>query len=137
MSRKRVRERSVVLPWEGRTGLLRRSRSARRRILIAAALLIMLTAYVGHHERVQSGVRATQASLLRLTWAIDAYRADHGTKCPPDLLELQKKEYITTLPVDAWNNPFFFSCPGRFDPSGYEVSSAGPDGIPGGLDRIE
>ena len=29
------------------------------------------------------------------------------------------------------------TCPGRRDLKGFEVSSDGPDGLPGGLDRVE
>ena len=40
-------------------------------------------------------------------------------------------------PRDAWGRPLRVTCPGRKDTRGFDVSSDGPDGEPGGLDRVE
>ena len=69
--------------------------------------------------------------------AVDSYRDEHDGRCPESLQDLLKKHYLRRLPKDAWGTPFVFRCPGRFDPSSYDLSSAGPDRIAGGLDRIE
>jgi general secretion pathway protein G len=39
-------------------------------------------------------------------------------------------------PRDAWERPLRIQCPGR-DRARYDLFSDGPDGLPGGLDRIE
>ncbi|HEX7603074.1 MAG TPA: type II secretion system protein GspG [Polyangiaceae bacterium] len=44
---------------------------------------------------------------------------------------------LRDVPVDAWGHPLRITCPGRLDPKGFDVSSDGPDGLPGGLDRVE
>ena len=99
--------------------------------------VVLLFVAIGLREHRAAGVRATRASLLVVRQALDAYRASHGGKCPADLSELVKKNYLSRLPTDAWGRSFILTCPGHFDPSSYELSSAGPDGQQGGLDRIQ
>ena len=137
MARARVKDTSILLPWERRGGFLQRPGVARVRPILLIVGVITLFVVVAQRERRAAGVRATRASLLELNQAIDTYRADNGWKCPADLLELERKSYIKKVPLDAWGHPFDLTCPGRFDPQGYELVSAGPDGIPGGLDRVE
>ena len=40
-------------------------------------------------------------------------------------------------PKDAWGHPLTLICPGAEPGEAYRLISAGPDGIAGGLDRIE
>jgi general secretion pathway protein G len=40
------------------------------------------------------------------------------------------------VPVDPWGNPYIYECPGKYNPSGYDLSSAGEDGKPGTDDDI-
>ena len=54
-----------------------------------------------------------------------------------ELSELVASGYARDLPVDAWGRPLRLVCPGLRDPRGFDVYSDGPDGLPGGLDRIE
>ena len=39
--------------------------------------------------------------------------------------------------VDAWGRPLRLLCPGFANPRGYDLMSDGPDGVLGGLDRVE
>lgn len=137
MARKRQADSSIVLPWERRGGVLRRLGLSRARPLLLTLSVILLFVVIGIREQRAAGIRATRASLLVVRQALDRFRADHGGKCPPELTELEKKNYLPRVPADAWGHPFILTCPGRFDAQGYELSSAGPDGEPGGLDRIE
>ena len=137
MARTRQADSSIVLPWERRGGLVRRLGQSRARPLLLTLSVVVLFVIIGVRERRAAGIRATRASLWLVRDAIDRYRGDHGGKCPTDLSELEKTNYMPHVPNDAWGRPFILSCPGRFDTEGYELSSAGPDGEPGGLDRIE
>jgi len=137
MGKKRTRVRNVILPWEHYGGFFRRSGISRARPVLLTVALIMVFVFFAHRERTESRIRATQASLLVLRGAVDAYRADNAGTCPSELAELERKNYVKKLPLDAWGRPFLLTCPGLFRPDGYELSSAGPDGIPGGLDRVE
>lgn len=137
MARKRAKDSSIILPWERRGGFFRRPGISRARPVLLTLCVVVFFIVVAQRERTASGVRATRASLLVLHRAVDAFRADHGKQCPPELAELVRKKYLTRIPTDAWGSPFILECPGQFDPDGYELSSPGPDRIPGGLDRVE
>jgi general secretion pathway protein G len=137
MGRKKTHPSSIVLPWERHGGWVQRLGLSRAKPLLAVVAAVLLFVAIGYRERQAAGTRATRAALLALRQALDLYRADHGRQCPASLGELEKKGYLGTVPTDAWGRPFALACPGRFDPHGYELSSAGPDGEPGGLDRIE
>lgn len=136
MLRKRRKSRSIVLPWEQQGGVRRPILSRIRPVLAVIAVLLVFL-FIAQRERTQAGIRSTRASLLILRRGIDAYRANHEGKCPSDLDEVQKKGYLQQIPTDAWGRPFVLTCPGRIDGEGYDLESPGPDGIPGGLDRIE
>jgi general secretion pathway protein G len=127
----------VFFPWErkrGPLGVLGRARS--RLVLVAFVVLAVLT-LLRRHEEARASDRATRASITTATLAVAAFRADHGGDCPKDLEELVRGGYARDLPIDAWGRPLRVTCPGRRDPRGFDVSSDGPDGIPGGLDRVE
>lgn len=85
--------------------------------------------------------RITRASIERTREAVDAFRADHGGRCPRDLAELtapaDHAAYLSAAPVDAWKRPLRFACPGREPSRPYDLLSDGPDGEPYGLDRLE
>jgi general secretion pathway protein G len=40
------------------------------------------------------------------------------------------------LPVDPWQNPYQYAYPGKHNPTGYDLWSAGPDGKSGDADDI-
>jgi len=44
------------------------------------------------------------------------------------------QQLITRVPNDPWGHPYLYQCPGIHNPSGYDLSSAGPDGKPGTAD---
>lgn len=134
---KRRRVSSIVLPWERRGGLLRRLGLGRFRPAILGILVLGLLVLIGYRDRQRTGERATRAALLVTSRAIDAYRADNEGRCPRRLEDLRTQGYLAELPHDAWGRPLRLTCPGRKDPTGYDLSSDGPDGEPGGLDRIE
>jgi general secretion pathway protein G len=131
------RYQGIYLPWERRRGLSRRLGLTRLRpflLLLGAALLVMLLTM---RERQRTGERATRAALLVVRRGLDAYRADHEGRCPRQLDELESTGYMTAVPKDAWGRPLRLVCPSRREGLAYDLSSDGPDGEPGGLDRIE
>jgi general secretion pathway protein G len=131
------RYQGIYLPWERRRGLSRRLGLTRLRpflLLLGAALLVMLLTM---RERQRTGERATRAAILVVRRGLDAYRADHEGRCPKQLDELESAGYLAALPKDAWGRPLRLVCPSRREGLPYDLSSDGPDGEPGGLDRIE
>jgi len=137
MALRKVGSRGIDLPWERRRGLVRRLRLTRARPFVAIVVVAGLAVLLGTRERQRTGERSTRAALLIVRRAVDSYRADHEGKCPKQLEELETASYLTELPQDAWGRPFRLVCPSRREGVAYDLSSDGPDGEPGGLDRIE
>ena len=130
-------EPKVFFPWEKRRGLraLLGPGRVRQALLIGAAVgAFVLMRRQDRHAR---DVRATRVTITTAIQAISAWRADHDRGCPTTLADLVAGGYLHQVPRDAWGRPLRVTCPGRKDPQGFDVSSDGPDGEPGGLDRVE
>jgi general secretion pathway protein G len=127
----------ILFPWEGRGGLRRFFRLGRLRPFALIAAVVGFLSFVFAHERKTSGERQTRATLLGVRRAVDGYLADHDGGCPPSLAAATEAAHLQSPPHDAWGRPLRLWCPGRFEGSRYELMSDGPDGEPGGLDRIE
>jgi general secretion pathway protein G len=130
-------EPRVFFPWEKRQGLGALLGRARVRQALPALALVALFVVLRARERHAGEVRATRVTITTTMKAISAWRADHDRGCPATLADLVAGGYLHHAPRDAWGHPLRVACPGRKDPKGFEVSSDGPDGEPGGLDRVE
>jgi general secretion pathway protein G len=131
------REPKVLFPWERRRGfraLFRRSRASQALLAAAGALIVVV---LWRRERSKADVRATRATITTAVHAVAAWRADHDRTCPASLTDLVSGGYLRRIPHDAWGRPLRVVCPGRKDPRGFDVSSDGPDGDPGGPDRVQ
>jgi general secretion pathway protein G len=130
-------ERRVFFPWEKRQGLGALLSRGRVRLALPALALVALFLILRARERHTGEVRATRVMITTTMKAISAWRSDHEHGCPATLADLVAGGYLHHVPRDAWGHPLRVACPGRKDPKGFEVSSDGPDGEPGGLDRVE
>jgi general secretion pathway protein G len=136
MARRRAEPR-VFFPWEKRRGIFGAIGRARVRLLICVASIAVFVMAIRRREENAAAVRATRASLTTAWHGVLSYRADHGGACPKGTGELVAGGYVRDTPIDAWGHPLRLVCPGRKDPLGFDLSSDGPDGVPGGLDRVE
>jgi general secretion pathway protein G len=137
MSRRRIETHRVFFPWERRRGAIGVLGRARTRLVVAALLVIAFVVIVRRREEKLASIRATRATIDLADRSIGSFRADHGGACPRELGELVAGGYARDVPLDAWGRPLRLACPGLRDPRGFDVYSDGPDGLPGGLDRIE
>jgi len=137
MAIRKTGAQSIYLPWERRRGIVRTLGLGRLKPFVLVLVALSILVLVGVRERRRTGERSTRASLLVVRRALDAYRADHDGKCPKQLEELETARYLRELPDDAWGHPLRLVCPSRREGMAYDLSSDGPDGEPGGLDRIE
>jgi len=129
-------EPRVFFSWEKRRGFSVLGRGRARQVLfVGAALAVFLGLRAREHRA--SDVRATRAAITSTMNAISAFRADHDRSCPSALSDLVAAGYLHAVPRDAWGHALRVTCPGRRDPGGFDVSSDGPDGELGGVDRIE
>ena len=136
MARRRSEPR-VFFPWERRKGFLGALARTRVRQVLLVVLAIAFVWLLRQREEHAASVRATRTTITNTSRAISAYRADHAAACPKSLGELVTGAYVHELPIDAWGRPLRLVCPGRKDPLGFDLSSDGPGGEPGGLDRVE
>jgi general secretion pathway protein G len=130
-------ELKVFFPWERRRGPFEVLGRARARLVAGAIAVVAVLLFIHAREEKAAGVRATRASIDGAYRAVWAYRADHPSTCPRDMADLVAGGYARDVPIDAWGRPLRLTCPGRRDPQGFEITSDGPDGVPGGLDRVE
>jgi general secretion pathway protein G len=77
--------------------------------------------------------------------ALGCYEVDNGSypKSLQDLLLQQPSvtnnwhgPYLEKIPVDPWGHKYIYEYPGKHNPNGYDLSSAGPDGKAGTDDDI-
>jgi general secretion pathway protein G len=138
LSRTRTRhEPSVFFPWEKRRGVLGAFARGRARVVVGGGLSLLAVMGVYDTAERASAVRSTRATLTSVGRAVQAYRADNAGACPRSLGDVVTQGYLRGAPVDAWGHAVRVECPGRQDPRGFDVSSDGPDGVPGGLDRVQ
>jgi general secretion pathway protein G len=131
------RQPMVFFPWERHRGLRSLLARGRARQLVLAVCAIAALAWMRSRQRRVAEVRSTRATITTTIDGIAAWRADHDRACPASLADLVASGYLPDTPRDAWGHPLRVMCPGRKDPQGFDVSSDGPDGLPGGLDRVE
>jgi len=116
-------------------------------VILGALAAIVLPKFSGVSER--SRVTATQTQLSTFKSALDACEVDigHFPRGRNGLLDLIQPPrdavnwhgpYLQSdvIPKDPWGNDFIYECPGRHNPSFYDLSSAGPDGRMGTEDDI-
>lgn len=130
-------DRSIFFPWEGSGGFVRWLRVGRVRPIVLVGLGVGFMVLIGYRERRAAGIRQTRASLLDVRKAIDIYMAEHKGACPESLAAVAPYARFDGVPRDAWGRPFRLVCPGKWEGAAYELMSDGPDGKPGGRDRIE
>ena len=130
-------ERRIRFPWERRGGLGRLLMLGRVGPVLGVLGVLGTIGILGVRERHRAGVRQTRATMIGVRRAIDAYRADHDGGCPAGLDKLSTYGNFKDAPSDAWGHALRFVCPARREGDAYQLSSDGPDGEPGGLDRVE
>ena len=136
MSRRRPESR-VFFPWERKRGTFGIVGRTRVRIVLGVVFALTFVILLRRREERLASIRATRATITVAGRAIASFRADHNGACPRALDELVTGGYMGDPPIDAWGRSLSLTCPGHRDPRGFDLSSDGPDGIPGGLDRVE
>jgi general secretion pathway protein G len=116
-------------------------------VIIGTLAAIVVPKLAGRSE--QARVTAAQSQIAAFGTALDAFEVDNGyyprgkdglndlIQAPRDA-KSWKGPYLKsdTIPLDPWGAPYNYECPGRHNPAGYDLSSAGPDGRPGNEDDI-
>lgn len=94
-------------------------------VLLAAAIYKMAPALdTAKVTRTRADIQSIRTMLLSYNGLNGYYpTGDQGLAAlVPRLME--------EVPKDAWGTPYIYRCPGRSNPNGYDLFSAGPDRIP-------
>jgi len=116
-------------------------------VILGILAAVVVPKFSGRTE--QARITAAQSQIATFGTALDAFEVDNGSypKGKSGLEDLVQQPanaqnwrgpYIKsqTIPVDPWGNPYLYECPGRRNPSSYDLMSTGPDGREGGDDDI-
>lgn len=138
------------------------TRASRRRptgftlieVLLVLVILVMLVSLVvGTYTTVQrkAQINAARAQIGYFETPLETYHLDlnmypstqTGLQAlispPADLPNPQKWSgpYLKkAIPLDPWDRPYQYMCPGRMNPTSYDIWSAGPDGVDGSEDDV-
>lgn len=117
-------------------------------IMLVVIILGVLAAMVvprltGRSDEARQSVAKTDID-SNLALAIDLYEVDLGSY-PDSLDELSqasagaanwKGPYLKKKPADPWGKPYIYKYPGDHNEDGYDLSSAGRDGVEGNDDDV-
>jgi len=116
-------------------------------VILGTMAAIVLPRFGGIKQR--SNITAAQTQISTFKTALNNFEVDMGyyPKGQNGLWDLIQKPrdaqdwhgpYLEsdTIPKDPWGNDYIYTCPGRHNPSGFDIMSMGPDGQPGTDDDI-
>jgi len=108
-------------------------------VILGILAAIVLPRFTNRTKQAQIAAAQTQISSFKT--ALDAFEVDNGgyPKEKNGLLDLiqqprdsvsWKGPYIQadSVPKDPWGQEYIYECPGRHNPSSYDLSSMGPPG---------
>jgi general secretion pathway protein G len=106
-------------------------------VILGILAAIVLPRFTNRTKQAQ--VAATQTQIATFKTALDAYEVDNGyyPKGKNGLMDLIQQPrdaqnwrgpYLQAdaIPQDPWHNDYIYECPGRHNPSSYDLSSLGP-----------
>ncbi len=116
-------------------------------VILGILAAIVVPKFGGRTEQAKRAAATSQIATFGT--ALDSFEVDNGfyPKGKDGLLALiqQPKDaqnwhgpYIKSdvIPLDPWQHPYVYECPGKHNPSSYDILSMGLDGRIGGDDDI-
>lgn len=115
-------------------------------VILGILAALVLPKFTGRTE--QARVTAAMTQIATFGTALDAFEVDTGTYPrgqnglqalvvqPGDVSGWRGPYLKSDIPQDPWGNAYTYEYPGRVNPSGYDLRSAGPDGQVGTGDDI-
>jgi general secretion pathway protein G len=115
-------------------------------VILGIFAALVLPKFTGRTE--QARVTAAQTQIAVFGTALDAYEVDTGSyprgqdgltalvAQPNDVTGWRGPYLKSDIPLDPWGHPYIYEYPGRVNPTGYDLRSAGPDGQAGSNDDV-
>jgi general secretion pathway protein G len=114
-------------------------------VILGVLAAIVVPKFAGRTEQAREAAAKTQLSTFGTV--LDAFEVDNGyypkgksglndlVAAPRDAKNW-RGPYIKEVPKDPWGNDYVYECPGKNNPSSYDLYSMGPDGRAGSEDDI-
>ncbi len=106
-------------------------------VILGILAAIVLPRFTNRTKQAQ--IAATQTQIATFKTALDAYEVDNGyyPKGKSGLMDLIQQPrdaqnwrgpYLQSdaIPQDPWHHDYIYECPGRHNPTSYDLSSLGP-----------
>src|SRR5437660_2248324 len=115
-------------------------------VILGILAAIVVPKFSGRTE--QARMTAAQSQISTFNTALDAFEVDNGyypkgrnglvdlVQPPRDSQNWRGPYLKSAIPNDPWGRPYIYDCPGKHNPSSYDLSSMGPDGRAGNEDDI-
>lgn len=115
-------------------------------VILGVLAAIVVPKFSGRTEQARRTAAVSQISTFGT--ALDAYEVDMGSypqgrnglnallQAPNEGSGWRGPYLQKEVPLDPWGNAYIYECPGKQNPSGYDLSSMGPDGRAGTDDDI-
>ena len=115
-------------------------------VILGILAAIVVPKFSGRTE--QARLTAAKTQIAAFGTALDSYEVDMGSypkgsdglmsliEAPRDAKDWKGPYIKGELPRDPWGNAYVYECPGKHNPSGYDLMSTGPDGREGGDDDV-
>lgn len=115
-------------------------------VILGTLAALVLPKFTGRTE--QARVTAAQTQIATFSTALDAFEVDTGAYplgggglqglvvAPGDVSGWRGPYLKSDIPSDPWGRPYVYEFPGKNNPSGYDLRSAGPDGQANTADDI-
>ena len=107
-------------------------------VILGILAAIVLPRFTNRTKQAQTAAAQTQISNFKT--ALDAFDVDNGyypkgknglvdlVQPPRDSQNWRGPYLKSDIPVDPWGRPYVYECPGKHNPTSYDIMSVGPDG---------
>ncbi|MEI6341832.1 MAG: type II secretion system major pseudopilin GspG [Verrucomicrobiota bacterium] len=115
-------------------------------VILGILAAIVVPKFAGRTE--QARITAAESQIATFGTALDAFEVDVGrypkgrnglldlVTAPRDAQNWRGPYMKNDIPKDPWGNDYVYECPGKNNPSSYDLSSLGPDGRAGSEDDV-
>lgn len=115
-------------------------------VILGVLAAIVVPKFSGRTE--QARQTAAQSQIATFGTALDAFEVDNGfypkgksgladlVQQPRNLQNWKGPYMKSEIPMDPWGHAYIYECPGKHNPSSYDIASMGPDGRLGTEDDI-
>jgi general secretion pathway protein G len=115
-------------------------------VILGILAAIVVPKFSGRTEQARTTAAASQIATFGT--ALDAFEVDMGyypkgrngltelVSAPRDTSKWKGPYMKNDIPKDPWDQEYVYECPGKNNPSSYDLYSLGPDGRPGSEDDV-